>query len=237
MRQKLIPSLVLVLCAVFIISATPLRIMADESSIETKLNKAKVDYDTALEKYRSVVVEWIEKREEAARKVGDKKAVDQIKSERLVFDAKGELPKGAPNNLKTQLSSARSAMDQAYKSAVAEYTKAKRDDEAAAVEKAWTEFRGVGQAGPTNTERAIMGLAWSTPKGQVEFNQGGVLVVNGKKAGTWAVVGTSRVMTVLDEGQFYDLYVFNKDFTSFEAYYIGQPRNEVGYVGKAVRNK
>jgi hypothetical protein len=64
-----------------------------------------------------------------------------------------------------------------------------------------------------------------------------MLFVNGKKAGNWAVIGADRVVSVLADGQHYDLYVFDKDFTSFRAHYIGQPRKGAGTEGKAVRDK
>ena len=60
-------------------------VRAYDDSIQAKLNMAKATYETYVEKFRADVAASLEKREESARKVGDKKAVDQIKAERGVL--------------------------------------------------------------------------------------------------------------------------------------------------------
>jgi len=45
------------------------------------------------------------------------------------------------------------------------------------------------------------------------------------------------VVSVIDEGQYYDVYVFNKEVTSFHANHIGQTRKDAGLVGKVVRDE
>ena len=118
---------------------------ADDDPVRVKLDKAKVTFQTDMDKYRSAVSASFDKREEAARKKGDKKLVDQIKAERQTFEEKGELPNTAPAAVKSQLSLARSSLEAAYKAAIRDYTRAKKDVEAAAVEKEYKELiKGIG---------------------------------------------------------------------------------------------
>jgi hypothetical protein len=205
--------------------------------VRTKLDKAKAAYTADVENYRATVAAWFDKREEAARKNGDKKAVDQIKAERQAFDGKGELPKHFPPAMRSQLTAARTKLEAAYKAAISEYIKGKRDEDATAVEK---ELAGLQPGSPSkavSVEERIADRVWYTGKGQFEFKRGGALVRDGKKVGTWAVIGSDRVVSVLDDGHHYDLWVFNTDFTIFQAHYIGQPSKDAGIVGKAARVK
>lgn len=121
---------------------------ADDDPVRIKLDKAKVIFAADMDKYRAAVGASFDKREEGARKKGDKKLVDQIKAERHAFEEKGKLPNAAPAAVKSQLTSARSSLEAAYKSAIREYTKAKRDDEAAVVEQEFEEFNKGGEASP-----------------------------------------------------------------------------------------
>ena len=79
------------------------------------------------------------------RKDGDKKLVEQVLAERKGFDATGELPKGAPAAIPQKSELARKALEAAYTQAVKDYIKAKKDDEAVAVEAAWKEFKDAGK--------------------------------------------------------------------------------------------
>lgn len=129
-----------------------------EDPIKVKLDKAKADYEVALDKFRTGVGEYFDKREGTARKSGKKKAVDEIKAERAAFQEKDELPEAAPANLKQKKVSARKSLEEAYDKAIAEYTKAKLDKEASDVEKELEAFRA---AGATDTRRR-----WVHDKGQ-----------------------------------------------------------------------
>lgn len=125
----------MLVCLVCILATPISTVYAADDAIRRSLDEAKAEYEEKLEKYQTAVTTWFEKREEAARKIGDKKAVDLIKAERQAFVENGDLPKTSPASLKSQLSSARLTIEIAYKSAVREYTKLKQDDEAAAIEK------------------------------------------------------------------------------------------------------
>ncbi|OWK38117.1 hypothetical protein [Fimbriiglobus ruber] len=124
----------------FAFAAAALR-AADDDPVRVKLERAKATFQAAQEKYQANVTGWLDKREAAARQAGDKKVVDQVKAERQTFTDTGELPKTAPAALKTQFVSARSALEAAYQSAVREYTKAKKDDEATALETEMSEWQ------------------------------------------------------------------------------------------------
>ena len=68
----------------------------DKDPVKEKLFTAKVAYDAEMQQYRKLASDWFDKREETARKDGNKKALDQAKDERKVFDETGALPKAAP---------------------------------------------------------------------------------------------------------------------------------------------
>jgi len=119
---------------------------ADDDPIKARFDQAKAAYKVVREQYREAVKNYFDKREEAARKEGNKKLLDQIKAERTAFQDKGDLPRAAPGELKRKLVPARSSMELAYAAAVREYTKAKKDDEAAAVEKEFQQFKKDGDA-------------------------------------------------------------------------------------------
>jgi hypothetical protein len=114
----------------------------DKDPIKDKLLAAKTAYDTEMQQVRKQTEDWLVKREDAARKAGDKKLVDQIKLERETFEESGGgPPKTAPAALKQKYERATKALDAAYAEAVKAYTKAKKDDEAASVEAAWKVFK------------------------------------------------------------------------------------------------
>src|SRR6266545_2641653 len=112
----------------------------DKDPVKEKLFAAKVAYDAEMSQYRKQAGEWFDRREEVARKAGDKMLVDQIKVERKTFDEDGELPKNVPAAIPQKQQSAKKALEGAYAQAVKEYLRAKKDDEAAAVEAEWKGF-------------------------------------------------------------------------------------------------
>jgi hypothetical protein len=117
----------------------------DKDPVREKLFAAKVAYDKEMAAFRKAAGEWLDRREDAARKAGDKKLVDQIKEERKAFDEGGELPKAAPTAIRQKPTAARKVLEAAYADAVKAYVKAKKDDEAAAVEKELGAFlKGAG---------------------------------------------------------------------------------------------
>ena len=102
--------------------------------IEDKLNKAKVEFDNEYDLYKKSVFTHFDELEELARKNGSKARVDQIKKERLAFETLGELPKNIPPILSLKFSTIRSNLEKSYKTAIQEFTKIKKDDEADSAE-------------------------------------------------------------------------------------------------------
>jgi len=125
--------------------------------VRESLDKAKNEYEQSQSKYQDIANEYFDKREEAARKQGNKKLVDQIKGERETFEATGELPPTAPATIRVRPLSALTILTRAYTNAVKECTRTKQDDLAAAIAKELAEIKakagfpsieGVWQEGP-----------------------------------------------------------------------------------------
>ena len=102
--------------------------------IEDKLNKSKVEFDNEYDLYKKSVFTHFDQLEELARKNGSKARVDQIKKERLAFETLGELPKNIPPILSLKFLTIRSNLEKSYKTAIQEFTKIKKDDEAESAE-------------------------------------------------------------------------------------------------------
>jgi hypothetical protein len=112
----------------------------DADPIKGKLDKAKAAFSAEQEKIRQDIGTYLDRREETARKAGDKKAVDLVKAERKAFEDNSELPATAPRVAKQLLVTARAAMERAYSAAVKEFTRAKKDEAAGLVEKEFQAF-------------------------------------------------------------------------------------------------
>ena len=113
----------------------------DADPIQVKLEKAKAAFSAEQEKFRQDIGTYFDRREELARKAGDKKAIDVIKTERKAFEDRSELPATAPRVAKQRLSMAKAVMEKAYAAAVKEYTMGKQDDAAARIEKELDTFK------------------------------------------------------------------------------------------------
>jgi hypothetical protein len=68
----------------------------DAEMVKEKLFQAKKDYDAEVQRFKKAITDWLDKREEDARKVGNKKVVDQVKTEQTAFEKSGELPQMIP---------------------------------------------------------------------------------------------------------------------------------------------
>lgn len=102
---------------------------------KARIEKAKAAYDGELDKLETTVANLFNTYENAARKQGDKATLDRLKPERVAFDLTGALPKDLPAATKQKFTAASDALAAAYNLAIKEYTKAGKDDEAAAVQK------------------------------------------------------------------------------------------------------
>src|SRR4051812_30878057 len=84
-----------------------------DDPIKTKLDKAKTAYASESKKFREEVGAYLDKREEAARKDGNKKLLDQTKEERKAFEERDEVPATTPKMVKQRLTMARAEMEKA----------------------------------------------------------------------------------------------------------------------------
>ena len=107
---------------------------ADADPIKAKHEAAEKAHDADLKRASQAVLDSFDKREKTARNKGNKKLLDQIKEERAAFAESAECPPVALLEFEQQLSTAHGRMIGAYKSAIRDYTKAKKDDNASAVE-------------------------------------------------------------------------------------------------------
>ncbi len=161
----------------------------DKDPIKEKLFAAKVTYDKDMAEFRKAAEDWFDKREEAARKAGDKKLVDQIKADRKSFDEVDALPKTTPAAIAQKPPAARKALEAAYTDAVKAYTKAKKDDLAAAVEKELSAFR---KEPDEKFKTALLGT-WKVSvgdyKGEWLFKEDGAVdsSTSGAGSGKWAL--------------------------------------------------
>jgi hypothetical protein len=112
----------------------------DADAVKEKLFQAKKEFDTEVQKFKKAVTDSFDKRENDARKAGNKKLVDQIKAERDAFEKTGESASVVPNTIREPVAAARTKLDKAYTTATKEYLKLKMDDAAGATEKEQQEF-------------------------------------------------------------------------------------------------
>jgi hypothetical protein len=107
---------------------------ADEDPIKAKLDAAEKTHATELKRAQQALLDSFDEREKTARTKGNKKLLDQIKAERAAFTEREECPPTALVKYEQRHSTANGRMIAAYKAAIREYTKAKKDDKASATE-------------------------------------------------------------------------------------------------------
>jgi hypothetical protein len=140
--------------------------------IKEKLDKAKAAYDAEVAKVRQGVLDALQKREDAARNSGDKKAVDLVKAERQALEEKGELPKSVTTAAHHRdLQQARAALEAAYKQAIKSYLQGRMDAEADFVSKELKELQEKTTAAPP-PPMLVKGAVWegkkaNLPKGEL----------------------------------------------------------------------
>ena len=153
----------------------------DKDPVKEKLFAAKVAYDKEMAQFRAQAGDWFDRREEAARKAGDKKLLDQVKEDRKGFDEFGALPKAAPAAIQQKHDRARKALESAYGEAIKAYVKAKKDDEAAAVEKELASFRKDAAPG-------AWAVAFSPGTYAQSYDEGSKSTIDLRKDGTFTRV-------------------------------------------------
>lgn len=182
----------------------------DDDPIRARLDKAKGAYETASDRLRKEATAWFDRREDLARKDGNKKALDEVKAERQAFVTAGTLPSTVPVKLKQGYESAAGALTAAYERAVKEYTKAKQDEEAEAVEKELAALKK-GNDPPALKEpkgvknRLVGKWAWGPDRHVLTFTADGKVteqLPGGKPGspGTWKAESDGTVTVLFGNG-------------------------------------
>ena len=139
---------VLALGVVTVLALTAAAPAADPDPIKAKLDKARTAHEEELNALEKSATDALDKAEAAARKAGDKKALDKVKADRELFELTGAIPKSVPVGVTQKVTAARKALETAYATAVKEYTKASKDAEAAAADKELAALKDLGTARP-----------------------------------------------------------------------------------------
>jgi tRNA A-37 threonylcarbamoyl transferase component Bud32 len=115
---------------------------AETDPIKARLDKAREAYEADYEKLRKEMLDSFQEKEDAARKDGNKKVVDQVKTEREAFENRNQLPRVVPSAPYEQgLKKAVVAMETAYEAAIKEYTRANEDAKGRSVEEELKQFK------------------------------------------------------------------------------------------------
>ncbi len=125
-----------------LVGSTPGR-SADDKVAES-LDKAKTKFEAEMQKARTTAGEYFDKKLKAAQEKGKKDLVDKVKDEQKAFEQHGILTTSAPQALQKTVKAQRAAIETAYTTAIKAYTKAKKDDLAAAIEKEWNHLQTDG---------------------------------------------------------------------------------------------
>lgn len=157
---------------------------ADDDPIKTKLETARKDYDAKVEKYNKAINDWLDKKEETARKAGNKAAVDQIKSQRETFQDTGLLLTNPPPDVQRILTEAQKSYEGTLVTGVKDYTKAKKDAEAGEVSDRLKAFKEEIDQQANQIKKVLVGT-WKVTvgdyKGEWTFTADGA--VDGKGSG------------------------------------------------------
>jgi len=200
MRRTLLVFLCLIVCAG--------RAAAEDDAVRKKLDDARATYDKEIEALAKAVTDWFDKREASARESGNKKLVEQIKAERETFVEKNSFAKVSPE-LRERRSSTRRRYEAALQSAIREYTRLKRDDDASTIEKELADFKLTAYS-VSDIESALIGTwrvrLFDKAKKEVYradwvFKPDGIVESNkGSPRGRWTIeLDKKRVYTTWDD--------------------------------------
>jgi serine/threonine protein kinase len=109
---------------------------------KARLDRAWAEYNAGMAKWHREVLAVFDQRLEIARKSGKPDAVDRARTQRDEFDQTGACTRLVPSKYWAPYQALRRALEKAHRDGVAEYTKAKKDQEAATLERKLTELQG-----------------------------------------------------------------------------------------------
>src|SRR5437764_6793983 len=96
--------------------------------IRDRLDRAKAAYESRLEPLRKDILADLDKSENQARQIPDKKRIDEIKVQRDAFQSTGRLPAPLSPQLQARIRGVRSALEKEYLAARDSYLKTKQDE-------------------------------------------------------------------------------------------------------------
>ena len=123
-----------------IVGTRPSGLVQDKTEIE--LDAAIAAYVKEKDAFCASVLSVLEKREDTARKAGDKKSIDQTSAEREAFETWNVIPRNLPAATIKSRADARTVMENTFIATIKSYVKAKKDDAALITEKKLWLFRG-----------------------------------------------------------------------------------------------
>lgn len=103
---------------------------SNEDPVRTKLELARKNFQTEIEKFNDSVKELMEKKIAVARKTGNKPVVDGLNAELNAFTRDETVPASVPVPFQRKQATIRSKLADAYEVAIKEYTKQGADAEA-----------------------------------------------------------------------------------------------------------
>ena len=120
--------------------------------VATQLENARQKYKKEWDQFEKSVKDLLEKKEEAARKAGNKLALDIVQAERKGFEDDAVIPTFAPPAIVRKQSLIRADLERAYNGAIKDYIKKRDDDEAKKVEEELKGFRNAPKIVATRRE-------------------------------------------------------------------------------------
>jgi len=96
--------------------------------MKKKITKAETIYTTELAKAQTETIKWMDSRDAAARKKGDKATVNLVKLQREKLDVEGTIPRPCPINISRKIDTARDMLDATYAALLKEALMLKLDD-------------------------------------------------------------------------------------------------------------
>jgi hypothetical protein len=133
--------------------------------VRVRLDNAKDTYLDEIESQRKTLIEALDRKEESARNVGNKKLVDQVKAERSAFLDEGTLPKAVRTTTYTKSTKlAKDKVEAAFVAAIKEYLMAKKDPEADAVEQEKKDFLANPGRGGSLDQLLVKDSTWAGKK-------------------------------------------------------------------------
>ncbi len=117
-------------CGLFTLAPSCFAEESSEDPVKAKLELARKNFQTEIEKFNDSVKELMEKKIAVARKTGNKPVVDGLNVELNAFIRDETVPASVPVTFQRKQASIRSKLADAYEVAIKEYTKQGADAEA-----------------------------------------------------------------------------------------------------------